>query len=131
MHLRCCSTFGNRETLACGSCFLRFPKVSQHPACMNHAILHGKSLTKRFPTFLVCILVRGRVLICELVPPPPPPPCHHVDTRTSHFHLLTQKIDCKTKYTLSHKFEPDEARCPDFMHPHSRSLTQTIHFHLT
>ena len=29
-------------TLACGSCFLRFPKFSQHPACMDHAILHGK-----------------------------------------------------------------------------------------
>ena len=22
--------------------FLRFPKFSQHPACMDHAILHGK-----------------------------------------------------------------------------------------
>ena len=22
--------------------FLRFPKLSQHPACMDHAILHGK-----------------------------------------------------------------------------------------
>ena len=22
--------------------FLRLPKISQHPACMDHAILHGK-----------------------------------------------------------------------------------------
>ena len=22
--------------------FLRFPKVSRHPSCMDHAILHGK-----------------------------------------------------------------------------------------
>ena len=38
MHLECCSTFGKRKnTLA-----LRFPKLSQHPAYMDHAILHGK-----------------------------------------------------------------------------------------
>lgn len=25
--------------------FLRFPKFSQHPACKDHAILHGKPLS--------------------------------------------------------------------------------------
>jgi hypothetical protein len=44
MHLGCCSTFGKRKnTLACGSSIIiRFPKVSRHPSCMDHAILHGK-----------------------------------------------------------------------------------------
>jgi hypothetical protein len=41
MHLGCCSTFGKRKNaLACGSSI--FPKVSRHPSCMDHAILHGK-----------------------------------------------------------------------------------------
>ena len=25
--------------------FYRFPKISQHPACMDHAILHGKQFS--------------------------------------------------------------------------------------
>ncbi len=33
-HLGCCSPTAR--------VFLRFPKFSQHPACMDHAILHGK-----------------------------------------------------------------------------------------
>jgi hypothetical protein len=38
----CCSTFGRRkEALACDLYFLRFPKVSQHPAFMDDATLHG------------------------------------------------------------------------------------------
>ena len=51
MHLGCCSIFGKRKnTLACGSCFLRFPKISQHPACMDHAMLHGKPFSN--PLFM-------------------------------------------------------------------------------
>ena len=43
MHLRCCSTFGKlKNTRLAARVFLRFPKVSQHLACMDHAILHGK-----------------------------------------------------------------------------------------
>ena len=44
MHFGCCSTFGRRkEALACDLYFLRFPKVSQHPAFMDDATLHRKS----------------------------------------------------------------------------------------
>ena len=43
MHLGCCSTFGKRKKHSpAARVFLRFPKVSQHPACMDDAILHGK-----------------------------------------------------------------------------------------
>jgi hypothetical protein len=47
MLLGYCSTFGRRKnTLACSSTiFLRFPKVSRHPSCVDHAILHGKSFS--------------------------------------------------------------------------------------
>jgi hypothetical protein len=49
MHLGCCSTFGKRKTtLACGSSILRFPKVSRHPSCMDHAILHEKPFAIRY-----------------------------------------------------------------------------------
>ena len=34
--------------------FLRFPKISQHPACMDHAILHGKPFSNP-------LLIRGRL----------------------------------------------------------------------
>ena len=30
------------------SVFLRFPKVEQHPKCMDHAILHGKPFSNCF-----------------------------------------------------------------------------------
>ena len=40
MHLGFCSIFGKgKNTRAEGV------KISQHPACMNHAILHGKSFS--------------------------------------------------------------------------------------
>ena len=43
MHLGCCSTFGKRKKHSPTACFfLRFSKVSQHPACMDDAILHRK-----------------------------------------------------------------------------------------
>ena len=52
-HLGCCSTFVKRKnTLACGSSFLRFPKISQHPTCMDHAILHGKPLSNPLILFM-------------------------------------------------------------------------------
>jgi hypothetical protein len=39
----CCSTFGKRKIHSpTARVFSRFPKVSQHPSCMDHAILHGK-----------------------------------------------------------------------------------------
>ena len=63
MHLGCCSTFGKRKnTLACGSCILRFPKISQHPACMDHAILHGKLFSN--PLVLHCIALHCIALHC-------------------------------------------------------------------
>jgi hypothetical protein len=43
MYLGCCSTFRKRKnTRAAARVFLRFPKVSRHPSCMDHAILRGK-----------------------------------------------------------------------------------------
>ena len=30
------------------SVFLHFPKIEQHPKCMNHAILHGKPFSNCF-----------------------------------------------------------------------------------
>ena len=43
MHLRCCSTFGKlKNTRLAARVFVRFPKVSQRLAGMDHAILHGK-----------------------------------------------------------------------------------------
>ena len=43
MHLGCCSTFGKRKKHSpAARVFLRLPKVSRHPSCMDHAILHGK-----------------------------------------------------------------------------------------
>jgi hypothetical protein len=47
MNAGCCETFGKREnTRAVGEyiVFLRFPKIEQHPKCMDHAILHGKTI---------------------------------------------------------------------------------------
>ena len=43
MHTGCCEIFEKRKnTRAAARVFLRFSKISQHPACMDHAILHGK-----------------------------------------------------------------------------------------
>ena len=65
MHLGCCEIFGKRKnTLACGSCFLRFPKLSQHPACMNHTILHGKPFSNPLLSSPLSICV---ALCCESI----------------------------------------------------------------
>jgi hypothetical protein len=43
LHEGCRETFGKRKnTRTAGSVFLRFPKVEQHPKCMDYAILLGK-----------------------------------------------------------------------------------------
>ncbi len=34
-----------KKSLGCGSSLLRFPKVTQHPKCIDHAILHEKSFS--------------------------------------------------------------------------------------
>jgi hypothetical protein len=60
MHLGCCSTFGKRtNTLTCGSSIssLRFPKLSRHPSCMDHAILHGKP-------FGIPLFLDKRIKVC-------------------------------------------------------------------
>ncbi len=50
--LGCCLTFGNhKKTLACGSCLFALSKVSQHPVCMDHAILHRKPFATPYDTF--------------------------------------------------------------------------------
>ena len=36
--------------------FLRFPKISQHLACMDHAILHGKPFSNPLINFLTCLI---------------------------------------------------------------------------
>ena len=42
-HLGCCSTFKwIKNTNLVVRVFLRFSKVSQYPACLDHSILHGK-----------------------------------------------------------------------------------------
>jgi hypothetical protein len=44
--------------------FSRFPKVSQHPSCMDHAILHGKP----FGIPLVTLVVVHGVCFGKFVP---------------------------------------------------------------
>ena len=49
MHAGCCESFGKRKkNEPQASVFLRFPKVEQHPKCMDHAILHGKPFSNCF-----------------------------------------------------------------------------------
>jgi hypothetical protein len=46
-------TFRKRKnTRAAGECILRFPKVEQHPKCMDHAILLGKPFGNCFIKYL-------------------------------------------------------------------------------
>ncbi len=47
MHLGCLLDFRKnvKKSLGCGSSLLRFPKVTQHPKCIDHAILHEKSFS--------------------------------------------------------------------------------------
>ena len=49
MHVGCCSTSNSPAALV----FLRFSKISQHPASMDHAILHGKPLGNPLFHFIV------------------------------------------------------------------------------
>ena len=41
--------------------FLRFPKVSRHPSCMDHAILHGKPFGIPLVTMLLFYQVATRL----------------------------------------------------------------------
>jgi hypothetical protein len=44
--------------------FLSFPNVSQHPACMDDAILHGKLLFG-IPFLIICLVIVLHVILLQ------------------------------------------------------------------
>jgi hypothetical protein len=79
MHLGCCSTFGKRKnTLAYGSCIFTLSESLANPACMDHAILHGKPFGIPLITVYPLQVSKPRAHSCrsQLFPP------------VSHFHSL-------------------------------------------
>ena len=68
MHVGCCSILDVAHLGCCSPVarvFLRFPIISQHPTCMDHAILHGKPFSNPLTEQLIHAFVTSRLDYCN------------------------------------------------------------------